>query len=130
MIFSGIEVLTESARKKNIMINYSLPEDLEIHGDSHMFEAVIRNLVSNAIKFTPKSGEIGITATAVPDNTVEIKISDTGIGMNKELINRLFLLNEKTNRKGTEGETSTGLGLLLCKEFIEKHKGTIRVESV
>src|SRR5450759_2074177 len=94
-----------------------------------MLETVVRNLVSNAIKFTPKSGMISVSAKVTLDNIVEIKIRDTGIGMNKELINKLFLLNEKTNRKGTEGEPSTGLGLLLCKEFIEKHGGKIWVES-
>jgi signal transduction histidine kinase len=123
------EVLSESARKKEIKINYSLPEDLTIYADSHMFETIIRNLVSNAIKFTPKCGEISVSATVTLDNNVNIKICDTGIGMNKELINKLFLINERTNRKGTEGEPSTGLGLLLCKEFIEKHGGKIRVES-
>jgi signal transduction histidine kinase len=123
------EVLSESARKKEIKISYSLPDDLEIYADSHMFETIIRNLVSNAIKFTPKCGEINVSATAAPDNNVEIKICDTGIGMDKKLISKLFLLNEKTNRKGTEGEPSTGLGLLLCKEFIEKHNGKIWVES-
>ncbi|OFY60487.1 MAG: hypothetical protein A2Y71_05375 [Bacteroidetes bacterium RBG_13_42_15] len=128
-ITASIAVLTESARKKEIKINYSLPEDLIIYADSHMFEAVIRNLVSNAVKFTPKSGEISISATATPDNNVEIKIRDTGIGMNRELIDKLFLLNEKTSRKGTEGEPSSGLGLLLCKEFIEKHNGKIWAES-
>ncbi|MGD0340232.1 MAG: HAMP domain-containing sensor histidine kinase, partial [Bacteroidales bacterium] len=126
---NSIEVLKESARKKEIKINYSIPENLEIYADSHMLETVIRNLVSNAIKFTPKSGEISISAAASPDNTIKIKICDTGIGMNKELISKLFLLNERTNRKGTEGEPSTGLGLLLCKEFIEKHNGKIQVES-
>ena len=124
-----IEVLKESARKKEIKIAYSLPDDLEIYADSHMLETVIRNLVSNAIKFTPKSGEISVSAAATPDNTIEIKICDTGIGMSHELISKLFLLNERTNRNGTEGEPSTGLGLLLCKEFIEKHGGKIWVES-
>jgi PAS domain S-box-containing protein len=124
-----IEVLLESARKKKIKINYSLPEGLEIYADSHMFETVIRNLVSNAIKFTPKSGEIDVSASVTPDNNVEINICDTGIGMSKELISKLFLLNEKTNRKGTDGEPSTGLGLLLCKEFIEKLGGKIHVQS-
>jgi PAS domain S-box-containing protein len=128
-ITTSVEVLTESARKKKIKINYSLPEDLEIYADSHMFETVIRNLVSNAIKFTTKSGEISVLATATPDNNVEIKICDTGMGMNRELISKLFLINEKTSRKGTDGEPSSGLGLLLCKEFIEKLNGKIRVES-
>jgi PAS domain S-box-containing protein len=126
---ASIEVLKESVRKKGIKINYSLPEDLTIYADSHMFETVIRNLVSNAIKFTPKSGEISISAEAVQDKTIEIKICDSGIGMSQELLGKLFLLNEKTSRKGTEGEPSTGLGLLLCKEFIEKHNGKIQVES-
>ena len=94
-----------------------------------MFEAVIRNLVSNAIKFTPRNGEVCISASVTADNVSEIKIRDSGIGMNCELISKLFILAEKTNRPGTEGEPSTGLGLLLCKEFIEKHNGTIRVES-
>jgi len=123
------EILKESARKKNITLNYSLAKELEVTADSHMFETIIRNLVSNAIKFTPKSGEIFISATKKPDNSTEIAVRDTGIGMNKEMISRLFLLNEKTNRNGTDGEPSTGLGLLLCKEFIDKQNGKIRVES-
>jgi PAS domain S-box-containing protein len=123
------EILKESARKKNITLNYSLAEDLEVTADSHMFETIIRNLVSNAIKFTPKSGAIFVSATKKTDNSTEIVVSDTGIGMNKEMISRLFLLNEKTNRNGTDGEPSTGLGLLLCKEFIDKQNGKIRVES-
>jgi two-component system, sensor histidine kinase and response regulator len=128
-ISACIEVLSESAKKKEIKINYSLPEDLTTYADSHMLETIVRNLVSNAIKFTPKSGEIGISAAALPDNTIEIKIRDSGIGMSQELMNKLFLLTEKTSRKGTEGEPSTGLGLLLCKEFIEKYNGKIWVES-
>lgn len=126
---ASIEVLKESARKKDIIINNPLQDDLEIYADSHMFETVIRNLVSNAIKFTPKSGKISVLATVKPDNTVEIKIRDTGIGMNPDMLSRLFILNEKTSRTGTEGEPSTGLGLMVCKEFIEKHGGKIRVES-
>jgi len=123
------EILKESARKKNITLNYSLAEDLEVTADPHMFETIIRNLVSNAIKFTPKSGAIFISATKKTDNSTEIAVRDTGIGMNKELISRLFLLNEKTNRNGTDGEPSTGLGLLLCKEFIDKQNGKMWVES-
>jgi two-component system sensor histidine kinase/response regulator len=128
-ITACIEVLKESARKKDIKITYSLQDDVVINADLHMFETIVRNLVSNAIKFTPKSGEIFVSATSRPDMTTVVAIHDTGIGMTKELISRLFLLNEKTNRKGTDGEPSTGLGLLLCKEFCEKHGGKIWVES-
>ena len=124
-----IAVLSESARKKVIEILISIPEVIDVLADSHMFDTVIRNLISNAIKFTPVGGKVTLTAGYIEDHTVEIKISDSGIGMTPELKDKLFLLNEKTSRKGTEGEPSTGLGLLLCKEFIEKYNGKIRVES-
>lgn len=124
-----IEVLKESADKKAIRITSSLPDNLEINADLHMFGTVVRNLVSNAIKFTPRSGAINIAAKAIEDNVVEIKVSDTGIGIPKAMISKLFLLNEKTNRNGTEDEPSTGLGLLLCKEFVEKLGGKIWVNS-
>ena len=124
-----VAVLSESARKKGIEILISIPEVIDVLADSHMFDTVIRNLISNAIKFTPVGGKVTLTAGYIEDHTVEIKISDSGIGMTPELKDKLFLLNEKTSRKGTEGEPSTGLGLLLCKEFIEKHNGKIRVES-
>ena len=124
-----VAVLSESARKKGIEILISIPEVIDVLADSLMFDTVIRNLISNAIKFTPVGGKVTLTAGYIEDHTVEIKISDSGIGMTPELKDKLFLLNEKTSRKGTEGEPSTGLGLLLCKEFIEKHNGKIRVES-
>jgi len=124
-----INVLSESARKKGIEIKIFVPDELDVLADSHMFEAVIRNLVSNAIKFTTSGGKVTLTAGYNEDHTIEIKISDSGIGMTPELKNKLFQINEKTSRPGTEGEPSTGLGLLLCKEFVEKHNGKIWVES-
>src|ERR1035437_5083829 len=124
-----IAVLSESARKKVIEILISIPEVIDVLADSHMFDTIIRNLISNAIKFTPAGGRVTLTAGYKKEHTIEIKISDSGIGMTPELKNKLFLLNEKTRRNGTEGEPSTGLGLLLCKEFIKKHNGNIRVES-
>jgi PAS domain S-box-containing protein len=124
-----IEILSESARKKGIEILISIPEVIDILADRHMFDTIIRNLISNSIKFTPVGGKVTFTAGYIEDHIVEIKIIDSGIGMTPELKDKLFLLNEKTSRKGTEGESSTGLGLLLCKEFIEKHNGKIWVES-
>jgi signal transduction histidine kinase len=129
VITIGTEPVSASALKKEIMIDISVPDDLEVLADEHMFEAVIRNLVSNAVKFTTFGGKIDVSAHLNKNNSVEIKISDTGIGMNPELKSKLFLLNENTSRKGTEGESSSGLGLLLCKEFVEKHSGKIWVES-
>jgi len=128
-IESCIDVLTESARKKRIELTFSIPDEMEVFADNHMIDAVIRNLVSNSVKFTPAGGKINVAAVYSNNHFIEIKISDSGIGMTPELKNKLFMINEKTSRNGTEGELSTGLGLLLCKEFIEKHNGKIWVES-
>jgi PAS domain S-box-containing protein len=124
-----IDVLIETIRKKGIRLDINIPDVLEILADSHMFETIIRNLVSNAIKFTPVGGKVTVEANLNDNYLAEIKIRDSGIGMTPELISKLFQINEKTSRPGTEGEPSTGLGLLLCKEFIEKHNGKIWVES-
>jgi signal transduction histidine kinase len=124
-----IDVLSEYARKKRIGIAIIIPDEMEAFADNHMFDTVIRNLVSNAIKFTPVGGKVSVTAFCKSDHSIEVEIIDSGIGIPPELKNKLFLLNEKTGRKGTAGESSTGLGLLLCKEFIEKHGGKIWVES-
>jgi len=128
-ISACIDVLSELARKKKIEIEISIPDDLIITADNHMFDTVIRNLVSNAIKFTNAGGNVNITVKNKSDQSVDIIISDSGIGMTPDLKSKLFLLTEKVSRKGTEDEPSTGLGLLLCKEFIEKHGGRIWVES-
>ncbi len=124
-----VDVLSESARKKAIQIIVSVSGELEIYADNHMFDTIIRNLVSNAIKFSVPGRKVTLNACLREDQYVEIKISDSGIGMSADLINKLFRISEKTSRPGTSGEPSTGLGLMLCKEFIEKHKGKIWVES-
>jgi signal transduction histidine kinase len=123
------EILSEFANNKGIEIILSVPDDFFVIADNHMLDATIRNLISNAIKFTPTGGKISVTAEIKKDNEIEIRITDTGIGMTQDIMKKLFHLNEKTNRLGTEGEPSTGLGLLLCKEFIEKQEGKIWVES-
>lgn len=128
-IIEGIGLIFDPARKKSIEINYSIPADLTVYADKHMFDTVIRNLVSNAIKFTPRGGKISVSATATDDNSVEIRIKDTGIGMPPGMIEKLFKTGEKNNRPGTDGEPSTGLGLLLCKEFIGKNNGKLWAES-
>lgn len=124
-----IDVLSESARKKHISLTCNIPADIEIFADNNMFDTVIRNLISNAIKFTPIGGEVSLTADLKIDHIVDIKVIDSGIGMTPGLKSKLFMISEKTSRRGTEGEPSTGLGLLLCKEFVERHGGKIWVES-
>lgn len=118
-----------AASRKDIKIGYNIPDNLIVSADENMLECIIRNLVSNAIKFTPKGGEIVIAAQPVFNNSVEVSVSDTGIGIPREMLRFLFDLNGNTRRKGTEGECSTGLGLILCKDFVEKHGGHLLVES-
>jgi signal transduction histidine kinase len=94
-----------------------------------MFNSIIRNLISNAVKFTRPGGKITVSVKLTGNNMAEFSVEDSGIGMSEELCSRLFKMNEKVGTPGTEGERSTGLGLLLCKEFITKNGGDIRVES-
>ena len=125
----SLQSVLESAQKKEIGIRYEIPEDLSVFADENMFGSVIRNLVSNAVKYTPRGGVITIAAKPVDGNYAEISVTDTGIGMSWEITSHLFDINHDTNRKGTENEPSTGLGLIICKDFIEKHGGTFSVES-
>ncbi len=123
------DMVRDAGDKKMIEISFDVPEDFSVIADAQMFESLMRNLIFNAVKFTPKGGKVTIAAKSMPDNSVEISIKDTGIGMNKYIIDNLFRLDEQTTRKGTEGEASTGLGLIICKDFIEKHGGKLRIES-
>jgi signal transduction histidine kinase len=93
-----------------------------------MLKTVLRNLVSNAIKFTNPGGRIDIHAEKSAEN-ITISVSDNGIGIEPEIVNSLFDISETHTTKGTENESGTGLGLFLCKEFIEKHGSVIQVES-
>lgn len=123
------ELLAEAAKRKKIRIANQIPETFEVFADKNMLQSVIRNLISNAIKFTPVGGDIRISAKKDQNGEYVISVSDSGIGMSSMQIDTLFQMDFKQNRKGTEGEPSTGLGLMLCKEFIEKHSGKIWVES-
>ena len=124
-----LDSVRDSADRKMIRIGNDFPEDLMIVADEQMFASLMRNLVFNAIKFTPKGGRVNISAKPGQGNSVEISISDTGIGMNKQMINCLFHLDKLPCRRGTDGEPSSGFGLLLCKGYVEKHGGKIWAES-
>jgi len=129
MIDDIMHTVMDSANKKEIEISYEIQADLEVFADEYMLASTIRNLASNAVKFTLKGGKVTIAAKSVPGHSVEISIRDTGIGMNHEMVHDLFRLDVQTNRRGTENEPSSGLGLLLCKDFVEKHGGKLWVES-
>jgi PAS domain S-box-containing protein len=121
--------MVDSANRKGIELNIAIPEHVFIRADEYMLGSVLRNLTSNAIKFTSKGGKITLSAKPIHDGFVELVVADNGIGMDSDMVHKLFNPNEYTNRQGTEGELSSGLGLVLCKEFIEKHQGKIWVES-
>ncbi len=128
-ILDCVEPLLSFANGKAIDVIYDLPDDIAVTGDRKMFDTVARNLFTNAVKFTPRRGSVGIYAINTGDGFTEICFSDTGIGMDKKMADSLFRLDVKTSREGTEGEPSTGLGLILCQEFMSRQGGAIRVES-
>jgi signal transduction histidine kinase len=126
---NSIDIIYESAERKDIEISNQIADGLFAFADRNMIQTIIRNIVFNAIKFTHKGGKVILSARATTGNYIEIAIQDTGTGMSRYMVENLFRIDVKTSRKGTDGELSTGLGLLLCKEFVEKHGGKIWVES-
>jgi len=119
-------LLTELERKRITVTGGEI--DYEVYADKNMTLTIVRNLLSNAIKFTPEEGCINIVFTP-NDKMVEIAVSDTGMGIAEENIEKLFRIDLNIATAGTEGEKGTGLGLILCKEFVEKNKGSILVKS-
>jgi signal transduction histidine kinase len=122
------ELLGAQAQNKQISIVNNSIGHLVVNAHKHSVNTVVRNLVSNAIKFTPAGGTISMKITA-DRNTATVSIQDTGVGMNKEIQEKLFRIDTKHSTRGTADEKGTGLGLILCKEFIEKNGGKIWVES-
>lgn len=122
------ELLTPSAQQKSITITAELPRNAFVLADTAMISTVMRNLISNAIKFTHPGGKIGIFAVQ-NETELTINVSDTGVGIQNESIEKLFRIDESYSTIGTSNEKGTGLGLILCKDFITKHGGKIWVES-
>ncbi len=128
LVKASAKQINADAFLKNIRISIGINPKLEIFADTNMLNTVLRNLISNAIKFTPKNGWITIKATE-HKHEVECCVIDSGIGMTKEESEKLFKLQYRDSSIGTEGETGTGLGLVLSHEFVKKHKGTFTVLS-
>jgi signal transduction histidine kinase len=122
------ELLIEQANSKMIAIISYVPENLIVLADENMLKTIFRNLISNAVKFTPVNGKVEINAIH-HDNEIVISVRDNGTGIKSEDIGKLFKIGANFTKRGTENEKGTGLGLILCKEFVEKHGGDIRVES-
>lgn len=116
------------AGQKGITIKKELPQKATVFADQAMINTVLRNLISNAIKFTRQGGEIILSVTK-NENKCTVSVKDNGIGIPKERVEKLFRIEESESTAGTANEKGTGLGLILCKEFIEKHDEKIWVES-
>jgi signal transduction histidine kinase len=128
-LISEVELLfTDAFKQKGINIIKSLPLSIPVYADYAMISTILRNLISNAIKFSNSGGTITISAQMSSDK-LTISISDTGIGIPKDSIGKLFRIGENFSTYGTLHESGTGIGLILCKDFVEKHGGNIWVES-
>ena len=129
LIAENIETLKKRSEQKGIVIQYSPSSPVDVFADEKMIGSVLLNLLSNAVKFTDRDGKITVAVNEISNNFIEVSVSDTGIGINKSDADKLFKAGEKVKMRGTDGELGTGLGLILCKEFVEKHNGRIWVES-
>lgn len=128
IIRQEIANLNPNSEKKKIKITTNIDDKFEVFADKNSVSVIIRNLISNAIKFTDHNGAIKVNAE-IKDNMAVISVKDSGIGISSDNIDRIFLLDGSISTKGTANESGTGLGLLLCKEFVEKNNGKIWVDS-
>lgn len=129
LVDEDAETIDNMLAQKGLTILNEVPGDFMVFADEKMINTILRNLLSNAVKFTRRGGRITVNAKETNEEMIEISVSDTGTGMSQADLNKLFKISEKMRREGTEGEPSTGLGLLLCKEFVEKQGGKIWAAS-
>ena len=125
---STITLVKESAINKKISIESEIVPELKVNVDKNMISTVFRNLLTNAIKFTPREGRVNVKAEK-RNGSVTVSVSDTGVGMSEDKMQKLFRIDTKITSIGTNNEKGSGLGLILCKEFVERHNGRIEIES-
>lgn len=125
-----LDLLAGDAERKSIDLYHDINPNITVWADESMLLTILRNLISNAIKFTPEKGRVKISAQQSEEHMVQISVSDTGVGIPRQVIPNLFRIDVTYSTRGTSNESGTGLGLVLCKEFVEKHGGKIWVESM
>lgn len=128
LVNDAFNLLKSQADKKEVQLENRVPEDLKLIADKNMIGTVLRNLLSNSLKYSNTNGTIKVAAS-ITDSYIRCTITDTGVGMSDNKVKTLFSLSDVTSTPGTHNEKGTGLGLILCKELIEKHKGTIGLRS-
>lgn len=124
-----LNLLSGTAFHKKITLVNEVDLEVNVYGDLIMLESVLQNIINNAIKFSHLGAKVTISCTQEDNDLIRIMVTDTGVGMNQEQMNRLFDMEYTATRPGTNGERGTGLGLLLCKEFVHKNGGSLKVES-
>ncbi|MBN1117443.1 MAG: hypothetical protein JXA77_09580 [Bacteroidales bacterium] len=130
LIKSALKHFEEFASSKDLSIKFTeISPEIKLKVDKNMISSVVRNLISNAIKFSKHGGEIFISCTYDESNLFTLTVKDEGLGMSEEQLNDLFLIDKVRSTPGSKGEIGNGFGLLLSKDYIEKHNGTITVES-
>jgi len=125
----NVRLFHNSAEQKQITLSNLVPSDTMAYADYQMIDMIIRNLLSNALKFTSSGGAIEVSLVRRDDHTVELSVKDSGVGMDQKILDTLFRIDRRSTKPGTDGEQGSGLGLILCKEMVEKNNGSITVES-
>ncbi|WP_051312884.1 ATP-binding protein [Sporocytophaga myxococcoides] len=123
------EIMEHTAQRKNIILNNKIEKGTIAFADKNMLETIFRNLISNSIKFTREGGVISLTSESF-SKEVLLSVKDTGVGMSREMIDQILRIETRTSTKGTAKEEGTGLGLLICKDFIEKNGGRLEIKSI
>ncbi len=129
VVSSSFEFLAVVARNKNIELRSDIEDNVVVSADPKMLDTIVRNLVSNAIKFTPVSGSVFVASKEREDGFVEVSVRDTGVGIDEGRLSRLFNLPRGESSLGTAGERGTNLGLRICSDFVARHGGSISVAS-
>lgn len=130
LVESNIALLQEIANAKSINLLNEVENEINVNADPNMLDTIIRNLLSNGLKFTSDNGFVTIKSNETENGVVTISIQDNGVGMPDDVIHKLFKIDTHHSTKGTRNEAGTGLGLNLCKEFVERNEGKIWVESL
>jgi signal transduction histidine kinase len=128
-LLPDIALIRKIAENKGVSLITDIPDDALVTGDSNMLAVVVRNLLTNAVKYTASGGTVTLAATAAADGKYSVSVTDTGIGMSREQTGKLFQLDSAHSRNGTAGEQGSGLGLIVCREMLAKHGTTLYVES-
>ena len=128
IVNKNLGLINLRCKEKGIQVPREITTQIDIYADDNMIDTVIRNLLTNAVKFTKKEGSIDVNITAEND-FIKLSISDSGVGISEEKLRDMFQLNKTYSTPGTDNEKGTGLGLIICKEFIEANKGKIEVKS-